>query len=196
MHILEPLAKLPLMPDKTIPELVLPHGAVALAQLIESSGRDVLHILHHPRNSQRITGKEQRMPVVRHRNVAANQEAQATPRFFQGAQQHGVLIGRQHRRMALKVDRNEEDSIGEAQPRNVGHAMRVSRRETHREARRSLCLPLVRMGSHDERLSRRGLLDSDILPPALGLPLGGYLCWSEQKPTARHCARRGYHPRA
>jgi hypothetical protein len=37
MHVLDPLAKLLLMPHESIPELMFPHGPVSLAKAIEPS---------------------------------------------------------------------------------------------------------------------------------------------------------------
>ncbi len=71
MHVIQPLAELFRVPDKPVPELVLPKlpGATPLPD--QAARRDVLDVLHEARNGKTTVRPEEGVPMVRHQDVSA-----------------------------------------------------------------------------------------------------------------------------
>jgi len=69
VHIFQALFKLPLMPYKPVPKLVLPNRSPAAAQSMKPQSRDLLHIMEHLPDQQRILRPDQSVPVIGHQNI-------------------------------------------------------------------------------------------------------------------------------
>ena len=66
MHVIQALAELPFATDKAIPILVLPKGSAGSSPGVEPQGHDLLGVVKHLINQQRISRPDQGVPVVRH----------------------------------------------------------------------------------------------------------------------------------
>jgi len=101
--------------------LVLPYRTLGPAPLVQSPRGDLLDVVNHLRDGQRILRPKQGVPVIRHQHITAQQETEALPRSLERTDQQRVFGIPKGPDRSTQVDRNEEDSIRDAEAMNVGH---------------------------------------------------------------------------
>ena len=82
-------------------------------------------IPRHARDRQRVVHPDQRMPMIRHEDVAAKMKAQLSPRFLQSAEEQRELILGECATILPKIDRKEENPACDEQALHSGHSRSV-----------------------------------------------------------------------
>ena len=113
------------MPDKAVPELVLPDRARCSPVAVDAARRYPFHILDRARDHERVLDTYQCMPVVGHEHVTAQPEAQLLSRFFHGRENQREFVFRQSRKIPAQVCRYEEDAVGYEEPPYARHGFMV-----------------------------------------------------------------------
>src|SRR5258708_37288593 len=127
MHVIQPLVELFRGPHKPLPKLVLPHRTDGIALAIDGTRRSPFDVLHHARNGERMSGPNQRVPVVRHQHEAAKLEPQFVPSFTDGRDNQIQLASFEWRHPPAKIDRNKEYPVRNSQTANTRQAPMLPR---------------------------------------------------------------------
>jgi hypothetical protein len=71
MHVLQALSEFPLVPHKAITILVLPERSAGSSPGVNPQGHDLLSVVQHLLDQQRVLRPNQGVPVVGHQNITA-----------------------------------------------------------------------------------------------------------------------------
>ena len=123
MHVLQPFGELFGMADKTVPELVLPSGALCFAQPINLERRDSLDVLENAGNRQRMLRRDEGMPVVGHQHVAAKKKAKTLSRTDDRAEDDPIFRLVEQSFTPIEIGCDEEDPVRGAQSGDVRHTL-------------------------------------------------------------------------
>ena len=122
VHVMESLSELSVMPHKTIPELVLPKGVVALALAVQAARGDIFHVLDQAGDREGGARPQERVPVVWHQHISAKRKSQPTAGFLKSRQDQWELCFRESRKRPAEIHGDEENSVAQPKPMHARHA--------------------------------------------------------------------------
>jgi len=128
VHVVQAFAELPLVAHKAVPELMLPQRPASTALLVQPQRHDLFGVVQNLPEEQWVLGPDQGVPVVGHQHVPTKGKTQPSPRSFQHLEQQGVLRYVEPRKFRPKIHADEENTVGEAEPIDVGHASSLAPR--------------------------------------------------------------------
>ncbi len=119
MHIIQAFAELFLVAHESVPEPPLPDRTFAAAMTVHEPGREPFDVLKGSRNGYGILCADQRMPVIGHKNIAAQQKWRSLPANLQRLNKQGKFALGKVRNSALQVHGDKENPVGNEQAANV-----------------------------------------------------------------------------
>jgi len=119
VHVFQPLLEFPFVTHKAIPKLVLPQGSLTTPRRVKPERRDLLDVVQHLGDQQRILRPDQGVPMLRQQNIAAQQEHEPTSRSLQHVDDQRVFARPEWLDSRPEVNADKEDAIREAQTMNV-----------------------------------------------------------------------------
>lgn len=87
---------------------------------------NLLDVMQHFGNGQRIGGIDERMPMIGHQDIPAKEKLQTFAGFLDHFNEQRVFIGMEGFYPGPQVHVDEEKPIGKEQAVNVGHRRRIS----------------------------------------------------------------------
>ncbi len=121
MHVFQSVIELPLVPNKPVPELVLPKCSMSHPEMIDSVSGYFLEFLQDLRNRKRKLRPDQGVPVVRHQHVSAEKKSQSRSHNFEKFNEQILLERLEGALLWKKIGGNEKHSIGGSQSVEIGH---------------------------------------------------------------------------
>jgi hypothetical protein len=101
--------------------LVLPERSPGASQGMKPQGRDFFRVVENLPDQQWVLRPDETVPVVRHQNIATEQESRPSSRSLKHAEDQRVFAITETSDPRAKIHVDKEDAIREAQPVNLGH---------------------------------------------------------------------------
>jgi hypothetical protein len=126
MHVIQAFPKLLGVADKPVPKLMLPSRPARAIPTIDLQRRNPFHVPKDVRNGDRKMREDERVPVIGHENVAAEQETKALALLRDGLSKDSILRFLKMPLSEAEIGCDEEDLVGGFQTLHVGHGEMVS----------------------------------------------------------------------